>query len=66
MLVPAVFADAEQRLAAAPWPGAQVALSGALDAYAALSTALVCARGEQEELADGARDSARLPMRMAL
>jgi hypothetical protein len=29
-----------------------------LDAYAALSTALECARGYQEELGDGARDEA--------
>jgi predicted RNase H-like nuclease len=65
-LVCNVFADAEAQLARAPWPGNAVALSDALDAYAALSTAVVCARGEQEELGDGARDSAGLPMRMAL
>lgn len=33
---------------------------------AALSTAVVCARGEQHELGAGQRDSANLPMRMAL
>jgi len=65
-LVRGVFPDAEDQLAAVPWRGREVALSDALDAYAALSTALACARGEQEELGDGERDSAGILMRMAL
>lgn len=66
MLARDVFLDAEAQLATAPWRGKDVALSDALDAYAALSTALVCAREEQEELGDGERDNAGLPMRIAL
>jgi predicted RNase H-like nuclease len=65
-LVREEFPDAEQHLAAAPWTGKQVELSDLLDAYAALSTALVCARGEQEELGGGERDSEGVLMRMAL
>lgn len=64
-LVREQFPDAEQRLAAAPWPGRELALSDALDAYAALSTAVVCALGQHEELGDGERDSAGVLMRMA-
>lgn len=63
-LVRDLFPDVEEQLAAAPWPGRKVALSDALDAYAALSTALVCARGGQEELGEGERDSAGILMRM--
>lgn len=65
-LVRELFLDVEHRLAAAPWRGRDVALSDALDAYAALSTALVCAREEQQELGDGQRDSEGVLMRMAL
>jgi predicted RNase H-like nuclease len=60
------FADAEDQLATTPWRGHDVALADALDAYAALSTALVCAHEEQEELGDGERDSEGVLMRMAL
>jgi len=65
-LVRELFPDAEAQLAQAPWSGRELALSDALDAYAALSTALVCALGEQEELGDGERDSEGVLMRMAL
>jgi predicted RNase H-like nuclease len=65
-LVRPEFPDAEERLAAAPWTGKQAELSDLLDAYAALSTALLCAREEQEELGDGQRDSEGILMRMAL
>jgi len=64
-LVRAVFPDVEASLSTAPWPGRDVGLSDALDAYAALSAALACARGEQEELGDGRRDSAGVLMRIA-
>ncbi len=60
------FPDVEERIASAPWAGKRVALSDILDAYAALTTALVCARGEQEELGGGERDSEDIPMRMAV
>ncbi|MDQ3770392.1 MAG: hypothetical protein M3370_13090 [Actinomycetota bacterium] len=56
----------EERIASAPWTGKRVALSDILDAYAALTTALVCAREEQEELGEGERDSEGIPMRMAV
>jgi predicted RNase H-like nuclease len=59
------FPDAEERLAAAPWPGRAVAAADLLDAYAALTTALRCARGEHELLAAG-RDRLGIPMRIAL
>jgi predicted RNase H-like nuclease len=65
-LVRAEFPDAEEQLAAVRWTGKQAEMSDLLDAYAALSTALVCAREEQEELGDGERDSEGLLMRMAL
>lgn len=65
-LVRELFSDVEHQLAAAPWRGRDVALSDALDAYAALGTALVCAREQQEELGDGERDSEGVLMRMAL
>jgi predicted RNase H-like nuclease len=65
-LVRAEFPDAEEQLAAAPWTGKQAELSDLLDAYAALSTALVCARGVHEELGGGERDSEELLMRMAV
>lgn len=64
-LVRGEFPDAEQQLATAPWSGRQVGLSDMLDAYAALTTALRCARGEQKELG-GRRDSEGVLMRMAL
>lgn len=42
-------------------------LSDVLGAYAALATALICARQEQEELGDGERDpETGIPMRMAV
>lgn len=65
-LVRQQFPDAEVQLASAPWPGKQVTASDALDAYAALSTAVVCALGEHDELGNGERDSAGVRMRMAL
>lgn len=60
------FPDAEKQLAVAPWTGKQAELSDLLDAYAGLSTALACARGEQEELGAGERDSEDVIMRMVL
>jgi predicted RNase H-like nuclease len=60
------FPDLDLRLADAPWPGSRIDITDALDAYAALSTALECAREEQEELGDGQRDSAGVLMRMTL
>jgi predicted RNase H-like nuclease len=60
-----LFPDAEDRLAAAPWPGRQVESVDLLDAYAALSTALICARGEQQVLAPE-RDGRGVPMRMVV
>jgi hypothetical protein len=65
-LVRPEFPDAEERLATAPWTSKQAELSDLLDAYAALSTALLFAREEQEELGDGERDSEGILMRMAL
>ena len=50
------FPDAEE-LAAAKWSSKQADLSDLLDAYAALSTALRCGRGEHHELGDGERDA---------
>jgi predicted RNase H-like nuclease len=56
------FPDLEDRVAtlAAPTAG----LADSLDAYAALSTALRCLRGEHHELGNGRRDSAGVPMRI--
>jgi predicted RNase H-like nuclease len=65
-LVREAFPDAEQRIAAARWSAKQATIADLLDAYAALSTALACARGEQQELGDGERDSEGLPMRIVL
>jgi predicted RNase H-like nuclease len=65
-LVLRAFPDAEQQLATAPWSAKQAALADLLDAYAALSTALACAGGEQQELGCGERDSAGVLMRIAL
>jgi predicted RNase H-like nuclease len=65
-LVREAFPDAEQRLSAAPWFGKEVELVDLLDAYAALSSALACARGDQEELGGGERDREGLLMRMVL
>jgi predicted RNase H-like nuclease len=64
-LIRELFPDAEARLAAAPWPGRQVESVDLLDAYAALSTALVCARGEEQVLAPE-RDRQGVPMRMVV
>jgi predicted RNase H-like nuclease len=50
-LIRELFPDAEEMLAAAPWPGSQVESADLLDAYAALSSALACAQGEQQFLA---------------
>lgn len=63
-LVRAVFHDAEDQVAAAEWPAKQAGLSDLLDAYAALASALQCARGHQEELGNGERDAEGLVMRM--
>ncbi|HEY8582715.1 MAG TPA: DUF429 domain-containing protein [Capillimicrobium sp.] len=65
-LIAAEFDDAHDQLAEAQWPGSRADLTDLVDAYAALSTAVVCARGHQEELGDGRRDAEGLPMRMAL
>lgn len=59
------FPDIEEQIAAAAWSSKEAELSDLLDAYAALSTALLCARGDQEELGDGARDAEGVLMRMA-
>ena len=59
------FPDAEDRLAAAPWPRGAVGADDLLDAYAALATALRCARGEHE-LLGGERDSEGVSMRIAV
>jgi predicted RNase H-like nuclease len=65
-LARAAFPDAGAQVGAMPWRRREVAVADALDAYAALSTALRCARGEQEELGDGGRDGAGVLMRIAL
>ena len=65
-LLCAAFPDAEQRIAAARWSAQQVAAADLLDAYAALSTALACARGEQLELGGGERDAEGVLMRIVV
>jgi predicted RNase H-like nuclease len=65
-LARAVFPDAAAQLAALPWPRRQVTPADALDAYAALFTALRCARGRQRDLGGGERDSAGVLMRIAV
>jgi predicted RNase H-like nuclease len=65
-LVRARFGDVEEQLARAPWGRRAVAVADMLDAYAALSTAVRCARAEHEKLGDGGRDAAGIPMRMAV
>jgi predicted RNase H-like nuclease len=66
-LVEQAFPDSQDQLATTIWPPTRrVQLADLLDAYAALSTALVCVRGEQEELGEGERDSEGVLMRMAL
>jgi predicted RNase H-like nuclease len=60
-----VFPDAEEQIASAPWPAKQVGLPDLLDAYAALATALACARGVQRTLG-GERDSEGIVMRMVM
>ncbi len=57
-----LFPDLEDKVGALTAPTAD--LSDSLDAYAALSTALRCLCGEHEELGDGRRDSAGVPMRI--
>lgn len=56
------FPDLEDRVATLASPTADLADS--LDAYAALSTALRCLRGEHQELGGRRRDSAGVPMRI--
>lgn len=65
-LVCAAFGDAEEQLTAARsrWTQRQATRSDALDAYAALSTALRFLRGEHIELGEGERDSRGVLMRM--
>jgi predicted RNase H-like nuclease len=65
-LVRRAFPDAEAQLAAVTWPRKIVELSDLLDAYAALATAVRCARGEHTTLGDGERDEAGVIMRMAI
>jgi predicted RNase H-like nuclease len=65
-LVRAAFPDAEDRIATAGLRGRDADLTDLLDAYAVLTTARRCARGQHELLGDGARDAAGLPMRMAV
>jgi predicted RNase H-like nuclease len=65
-LVREAFPDAEQRIAAVRWSGRAAATADLLDAYAALGTALACARGEQRVLGDGERDSEGVLMRIVL
>jgi predicted RNase H-like nuclease len=65
-LVRREFADAGDRLAEARRSRRGASPTDVLDAYAALTTAVRCARGEQEELGGGERDAAGLPMRMAV
>lgn len=57
-----LFPDLEDKVGALTAPTAD--LSDSLDAYAALSVALCCRREEPEELGDGRRDSAGVPMRI--
>jgi predicted RNase H-like nuclease len=64
-LLRAEFPDIEDQLVNFEHGGEQAELSDVLDAYAALSTAVECARGDQEELGDGTRDDAGILMRMA-
>jgi predicted RNase H-like nuclease len=65
-LVRRAFPDAEAQLAAVTWPRKVVELSDLLDAYAALATAVRCARGEHTTLGDGERDEAGVIMRIAV
>jgi predicted RNase H-like nuclease len=65
-LVRRAFPDADAQLAAVTWPRRVVELSDLLDAYAALATAVRCARGEHTTLGDGDRDEAGVIMRMAI
>ena len=60
-----VCQDVDERLAGAPWPAKQARPSDLLDAYAALSTAVACARGVHDVLGGG-RDSRGVPMRMVM
>lgn len=66
VLVRGAFPDAELQLQSAPWSSRRVDLGDLLDAYAALSTAVVCAQGECRELGNNERDAFGLPMRMAM
>lgn len=61
-LLRALFPDLEDKVGALTAPTAD--LADGLDAYAALSAALRCLRGEHEELGDGRRDSGSVPMRI--
>jgi predicted RNase H-like nuclease len=65
-LVRAEFPDAEDQLAGAPWDSRTATLSDMLDAYAALTTALACARGDEEEHGGGERDDEGLLMRITV
>jgi predicted RNase H-like nuclease len=60
------FPEAPQRLATAPWRASAATTTDALDAYAALTTALRCARGEHDELGGDERDDAGVLMRVAV
>ncbi len=57
-----LFPDLEDQIEAIAAP--TVDLADSLDAYAALSVALRCLRGEHKELGDGQRDNAGVPMRI--
>jgi predicted RNase H-like nuclease len=65
-LVRNAFPDAEAQLARAGWSRKEATLADMLDAYAALTTAIACVRGDQKELGDGERDSEGVLMRMVL
>lgn len=60
------FPDAELQLQTAPWPASQTDITDALDAYAALATAVRFRNGTHETLGDGDRDDHGVPMRMVI
>lgn len=65
-LLAAIFPDAADRIAAAPWRRSEVARDDLLDAYAALWSALRFAAGTHRTLGDGGRDAHGLLERVVL